>query len=69
MTGGDARYVCGRCRVEVRPEDADVVAYAEQVRTDGFQTGPQFMDGMRSLFHERCAPSPSDPRWRFVPKG
>jgi hypothetical protein len=64
----DERYVCGRCRVEVRPEEADVVAYAEQIRTDGFQTGRQYMDGMRTLFHEGCVPHPSDPHWRRVPK-
>jgi hypothetical protein len=63
----DARYVCERCRVEVRPEDADVVAYAEQIRSESFG-GVEVLDGMRSLFHERCAPSPADPRWRLVPK-
>jgi len=64
----EARYVCRPCGVEVRPEDDDVVAYAKQIRADGMQTGSMTVDGMRSLFHERCAPHPSDSRWRRVPK-
>jgi hypothetical protein len=64
----DARYVCRPCGVELRPEDDDAVAYAEQIPAEGMQTGPMLADGMRSLFHEGCAPHPADPRWRRVPK-
>jgi hypothetical protein len=66
--GDDERYVCQPCGREVRPDDPDVVACAEQIRADGMHTGKMFVDGMRALFHEGCAPRSSDPRWRHVPR-
>jgi hypothetical protein len=61
------RYVCELCRVEVKPDDLDVVAYATQITTDTFG-GRETTDGLRALFHMRCAPSPANSRWRRVPK-
>ncbi|MDP9224361.1 MAG: hypothetical protein M3P18_10995 [Actinomycetota bacterium] len=44
-------YLCESCRNELRPEDL-VVAAAEQVDLTTQQTGPQYIDGVRGLWHE-----------------
>jgi hypothetical protein len=52
-------YICESCHQELKPDDR-VVAAAEQVEVTTQQSsGREYLDGVRSLFHEQHWPGNS----------
>ncbi len=58
---------CERCGEPIAPPDQPV-KMAKQVDVTGFNAAGtrEYLDGIPSIFHEWCAPSPQVGRWRRV---